>query len=50
MMVMKKDDHPHVIQKKRIQVALMQPVAEKEVKFNDRRKNLNNKCIAKEVD
>ena len=49
MMVMKKDDYQHVIRKKRIQVALMQPVADKEVKFNDGRKNLNNKCIAKEV-
>ena len=49
MMVMKKDDYKHVIQKKRIQVALMQPVADKEVKFNDGCKNLNNKCIPKEV-
>ena len=27
----------------------MQPAADKEVKFNDGRQNLNNKCIAKEV-
>ena len=50
MMVMKKYDNQHVIRKKLKQVALMQPVADKEVKFNDGRKNLNNTCIAKEVD
>ena len=49
MMVMKKDDYQHVIRKKRIQVALMQPTADKEVKLNDSCKNLNNKCIAKDV-
>ena len=49
MMVMKKDDFKHVIRKKGIHVALMQPVADKEVKFNDGRKNLNNKCRAKDV-
>ena len=49
MMVMKKYDSKYVIQKKRVHVALMQPVADKEVKFNDGRKNLNNECIAEEV-
>ena len=49
MMVMEKDDYQHVVRKKRIQVALMQPTADKEVKLNDSRKNLNNKCIAKDV-
>ena len=49
MIVMRKEHFEYVIQKKQIQVALMQPVADKEAKFNDGRKNLNNKCIAEEV-
>ena len=49
MMVMEKDDYQHVIRKKRIQVALMQPTAQKEVKLNDSRKNSNNKCTANYV-
>ena len=49
MMLMEKDDYQHVIRKKRIQVALMQPTSDKKVKLNDSRKNLNNKCIAKDV-
>ena len=49
MMVMEKDDYQHVIRKKRIQVALMQPTAHKEVKLNDSRKNSNNKCTANDV-
>ena len=49
MMVMEKDDYQHVVRKKRMQVALTQTTADKEVKLNDSRKNLNNKCIAKDV-
>ena len=42
MMVMEKDDYQHVIRRKRIQVALMQPTADKEVNLNDSRRILNN--------